>query len=109
MYRSVRASVPLQKNRFVYFEMTLQQGRTPARGVSQSTNRSESLPQSARGSSTALASASSGNVNDRAGIDASVCIGLSTRLMPLNTLVGASKYSVSLQTKCAHVRMKITN
>ncbi|POM72827.1 Hypothetical protein PHPALM_10402, partial [Phytophthora palmivora] len=36
MYRSVRASVPLQKNRFVYFEMTLQQGRTPARGANQS-------------------------------------------------------------------------
>ncbi|KAJ8576046.1 hypothetical protein ON010_g3167 [Phytophthora cinnamomi] len=94
MYRSVRASVPLQKNRFVYFEMTLQQGRTPVRGVNQNNNRLETSSQSARGSSTALASANSGNVNDRAGIDASVSIGLSTRLMPLNTLVGASKYSI---------------
>jgi hypothetical protein len=89
MYRSVRASVPLQKNRFVYFEMTLQQGRTP------SSNRLEASSQSARGSSSAVGT-SSGNVNDRAGIDASVCIGLSTRLMPLNTLVGASKHSVGI-------------
>ncbi|GMF40815.1 unnamed protein product [Phytophthora fragariaefolia] len=94
MYRSVRASVPLQKNRFVYFEMTLQQGRTPTRGANQSANRLETFSQSTRGSSTALAGASSSNVNDRAGIDASVSIGLSTRLMPLNTLVGASKYSI---------------
>ncbi|KAF4141778.1 hypothetical protein GN958_ATG09023 [Phytophthora infestans] len=92
MYRSVRASVPLQKNRFVYFEMTLQQGRTPARGTNQSSSRVETLSQAARGSSSLLANV--GNPNDRAGIDASVCIGLSTRLMPLNTLVGASKYSI---------------
>ncbi|KAE9206890.1 hypothetical protein PF004_g17171 [Phytophthora fragariae] len=68
MYRSVRASVPLPKNQLVYFEMTLQQGRTPVRGVNPSANRP--------------------------GIDASVSIGLSTRLMPLNTLVGTSKYSI---------------
>ncbi|KAF1778615.1 hypothetical protein GQ600_22151 [Phytophthora cactorum] len=97
MYRSVRASVPLQKNRFVYFEMTLQQGRTPARGANQSASRLEASSQAARGSSSVLGSSAGttlGNPNDRAGIDASVCIGLSTRLMPLNTLVGASKNSV---------------
>ncbi|KAG7383106.1 hypothetical protein PHYPSEUDO_004028 [Phytophthora pseudosyringae] len=96
MYRSVRASVPLQKNRFVYFEMTLQQGWTPVRGANQSASRLESSSQASRGSSSLLGSAgaSVGNVNDRPGIDASVCIGLSTRLMPLNTLVGASKYSI---------------
>ncbi|KAG3035969.1 hypothetical protein PC128_g2729 [Phytophthora cactorum] len=97
MYRSVRASVPLQKNRFVYFEMTLQQGRTPARGANQSASRLEASSQAARGSSSVLGSSAGttlGNPNDRAGIDASVCIGLSTRLMPLNTLVGASKNSI---------------
>lgn len=94
MYRSVRASVPLQKNRFVYFEMTVQQGRTPLRGVNQSGSSSS---QSARGSSSLLGSVAGANIgsaNDRAGIDASICIGLSTRLMPLSTLVGASKDSV---------------
>ncbi|KAG6976812.1 hypothetical protein JG688_00000986 [Phytophthora aleatoria] len=97
MYRSVRASVPLQKNRFVYFEMTLQQGRTPARGANQSASRLEASSQAAHGSSSVLGSSAGttlGNPNDRAGIDASVCIGLSTRLMPLNTLVGASKNSI---------------
>ncbi|ETI38436.1 hypothetical protein, variant 1 [Phytophthora nicotianae CJ01A1] len=97
MYRSVRASVPLQKNRFVYFEMTLQQGRTPARGANQNASRLEASSQLARGSSFlsgGSAGTSSANPNDRAGIDASVCIGLSTRLMPLNTLVGASKHSI---------------
>ncbi|OWZ15322.1 hypothetical protein PHMEG_00011057 [Phytophthora megakarya] len=89
MYRSVRASVPLQKNRFVYFEMTLQQGRTPARGANQSASRLETSSQVARGPS-----AVGPNPSDRVGIDASVCIGLSTRLMPLNTLVGASKNSI---------------
>lgn len=111
MYRSVRASVPLPKNRLVYFEMTLQQGRTPVRGVNQSTNRLETSSQSARGSSTALAGANNGNVNDRPGIDASVSIGLSTRLMPLNTLVGTSKYSVSVYTNeiCGVLSMQRTN
>ncbi|CAI5734112.1 unnamed protein product [Peronospora destructor] len=91
MYRSVRASVPLQKNRFVYFEMTLQQGRAPLRGVTQSASGSRS------GSSFSQENAAGiniGSAKDRAGIDASVCIGLSTRLMPLNTLVGASKHSI---------------
>ncbi|KAL3666809.1 hypothetical protein V7S43_008428 [Phytophthora oleae] len=96
MYRSVRGSVPLQKNRFVYFEMTLQQGRTPARGANSTAPRLDAS-QSARAASSVLSSglgAGIGTVNDRPGIDASVCIGLSTRLMPLNTLVGASKYSI---------------
>ena len=94
MYRSVRVSVPLPKNRFVYFEMVLQQGRTPLRVANQS---APSALQSERRSSSFLgsdASTSNCSASDRAGIDASVCIGLSTRLMPLNTLVGASKHSV---------------
>ncbi|GMF14548.1 unnamed protein product [Phytophthora lilii] len=77
MYRSVRASVPLQKNRFVYFEMTLQQGRTPLRGANQSMTKAETSSQFSRGSSSLLGSGGS-TVNDRPGIDASVCIGLST-------------------------------
>ncbi|CAI5709155.1 unnamed protein product [Hyaloperonospora brassicae] len=94
MYRSVRVSVPLPKNRLVYFEMVLQQGRTPLRVANQS---APSALQSERRSSSFLgsdASTSNCNASDRAGIDASVCIGLSTRLMPLNTLVGASKHSI---------------
>ncbi|KAG1697633.1 hypothetical protein DVH05_016072 [Phytophthora capsici] len=97
MYRSVRGSVPLQKNRFVYFEMTLQQGRTPVRGTNSSASRLEASQSARTSSSSVLTSglgAGIGTVNDRPGIDASVCIGLSTRLMPLNTLVGASKYSI---------------
>lgn len=90
-YRSVRASVSLQKNRFVYFEMTLQQGRAPLRGVTQSASGSRSGSSFLQGNA---AGTNIGNAKDRAEIDASVCIGLSTRLMPLNTLVGASKYSV---------------
>lgn len=97
MYRSVRASVPLQKNRFVYFEMTLQQGRTPIRGPSHNISRLETSSQITRGSSSIMggpAGTTISNPSDRAEIDASVCIGLSTRLMPLNTLVGASNNSI---------------
>lgn len=89
MYRSVRASVPLQKNRYVYFEMTLQRGRSP-RGPGQNSR----LDGSTRGSSVLGGAAPSSTTESRAGIDASVCVGLSTRLMPLNTLVGTSKYSI---------------
>ncbi|CAI5712800.1 unnamed protein product [Peronospora effusa] len=91
MYRSVRASVPVQKNRFVYFEMTLQQGRAPLREVTQSASGSRSGSSFLQGNA---ADTNVGSTKDRAGIDASVCIGLSTRLMPLNTLVGASKHSI---------------
>ncbi|CEG37046.1 uncharacterized protein PHALS_04509 [Plasmopara halstedii] len=97
MYRSVRASVPLQKNRFVYFEMTLQQGWAPIRGPNMSLSKREVSSQMTRGSTSLLGGASSaiaGNLTDLAENDVSVCIGLSTRLMPLNTLVGASKNSI---------------
>ncbi|KAH7479706.1 uncharacterized protein KRP23_6494 [Phytophthora ramorum] len=103
MYRSVRSTVPLQKNRFVYFEMTLQQGRTPVRGANQGANRLEAPSPAAR-NVPGLSGGTGGNVNDRPGIDASVCIGLSTRLMPLNTLVGASKHSIGFYS-AGHVLM----
>uniref|UniRef100_A0AAV1UID4 Uncharacterized protein n=1 Tax=Peronospora matthiolae TaxID=2874970 RepID=A0AAV1UID4_9STRA len=94
MYRSVRVSVPLRKNRFVYFEMALQQGRTPLNAADQS---APSSLQSGHQSSSFLGSDAGVNISsasDRVGSDTSVCIGLSTRLMPLNTLVGASKHSI---------------
>ncbi|RLN73519.1 hypothetical protein BBJ28_00021081 [Nothophytophthora sp. Chile5] len=95
MYRSVRASVPLQKSRFVYFEMTLQEGRSPLRGTNQSANK---LDVPVRAGAAALkaggATTATGASETRAGADASVCIGLSTRLTPLNTLVGTSPNSI---------------
>ncbi|TYZ68209.1 hypothetical protein PybrP1_012985 [[Pythium] brassicae (nom. inval.)] len=66
MYRSVRATVPIPKHRFTYFEMTVNQPKSPFR----------------------IPSRASRNLLE------AVCIGLSTRSMPLNTLVGASKYSI---------------
>ncbi|KAF1326389.1 hypothetical protein FI667_g8502, partial [Globisporangium splendens] len=84
MYRSVRATVSIPRNRYMYFEMTLKQQKSPFRMPGPS-NRF--LETSARGNA-------SGFGNQAAGGEPSVCIGLSTRSMPLNTLVGASKYSV---------------
>ncbi|CAH0473297.1 unnamed protein product [Peronospora belbahrii] len=95
MYRSVRASVPLQKNRFVYFEMTLQQSRAPLRAVNYNASSSSQLARGGTSFSQGTGAGTYiGSTSDRVGIDASVCIGLSTRLMPLNTLVGASKNSI---------------
>jgi hypothetical protein len=66
MYRSVRSTCPLTRNRFVYFQMSL-----------------------SRCTSTPLMS-----LHPVEEVSPSVCIGLSTRQMPLNTLVGTWKHSV---------------
>lgn len=86
MHRSVRATVPIQKNRYTYFEMAVRQPKSPFRIPGRS---SRNLLEASR--SKAAAAGGGGGV---AGGEPSVCIGLSTRTMPLNTLVGASKYSV---------------
>lgn len=91
MYRSVRATVPIPKHRYTYFEMTLNQPQALYRHPSRSANRSAVLDASA--SRNRVAGAAGSTSAGTAG-DPSVCIGLSTRSMPLNTLVGASKYSV---------------
>lgn len=92
MYRSVRGNVPLPRHRLVYFEMTVQEVRSPTRTSSQ-TNR----PLESRSNSSEASTGSSGPGNARVGggADASVCIGVSTRSMALNSLVGTTRYSVS--------------
>uniref|UniRef100_K3WRX1 SPRY domain-containing protein n=1 Tax=Globisporangium ultimum (strain ATCC 200006 / CBS 805.95 / DAOM BR144) TaxID=431595 RepID=K3WRX1_GLOUD len=84
MYRSVRATVSIPRNRYMYFEMTLKQQKSPFRMPGPSNRFMET---SARG--TAF-----GSGKQAAGGEPSVCIGLSTRAMPLYTLVGASQYSI---------------
>lgn len=92
MYRSVRGSVPLPRDRLVYFEMTLQEARSPTRAMS---NRAINV----RGLGAGTGDAAGGCNTSRAGggVDASVCIGVSTRSMALNSLVGTSRYSVSIR------------
>lgn len=88
MYRSVRATVPIQKNRYMYFEMTLNQPKSPYRIPSRHHT------ESSRGKAAGAAGGATKPGNSG---EPSVCIGLSTRTMPLNTLVGASKYSVGIR------------
>jgi hypothetical protein len=90
MYRSVRGSVALPRNRLAYFEMSLQEVRSSTRTSSQTSRLLE------RSSSSDAPAGSSGTGNARVGggADASVCIGVSTRSMALNSLVGTTRYSV---------------
>lgn len=88
MYRSVRATVPIQKNQYMYFEMTLNQPKSPFRIPSRY------HAESSRGKAAGVAGSGAAKPGNNG--EPSVCIGLSTRTMPLNTLVGASKYSVGI-------------
>lgn len=104
MYRSVRATVPIQKHRFTYFEMTVNQPKSPFR-IPGRASRNQA-PEAARGGGNKVAMTGGSarhqhqqpgggrTVSGAGNGEPSVCIGLSTRSMPLNTLVGASKYSV---------------
>lgn len=83
MYRSVRGSVAVPRNRYVYFEMTLYSAHNAEiRRHMQRTNDAN-VPFDRRNLQMVHESS-----------DVSVCIGLSTRRMPLNTLVGTSNHSV---------------
>lgn len=84
MHRSVRGSIPFPRNRLVYFEMSLQEMRSPSRSSSQANRMLEARN----------ASGSGGDAGTGVSADASVCIGVSTQSMPLNSLVGTSRYSV---------------
>lgn len=73
MYRSVRGTVPILRNRHVYFEMKL--------------------------SSDALPVPLNGIVPDE---NVNACIGIAPRSMPLNTLVGTARNSIGF-TSAGHV------
>lgn len=76
LYRSVRASVPIPLNRYIYYEMTIEE----ALGI----RHSQAVYKADDNVDNAVPAAS----------EVSICIGLSTRGMALNTLVGTSKHSV---------------
>ncbi|TMW68476.1 hypothetical protein Poli38472_005944 [Pythium oligandrum] len=73
MYRSVRATIPVVRNRYAYFEMAFNQVKSP-----RSMNDVRSSGKIAQPDDTEL----------------SACVGLSTRSMGLNTLVGTARFSV---------------
>nr|CCA14243.1 conserved hypothetical protein [Albugo laibachii Nc14] len=87
MYRSVRGSVAVPHNRYVYFEMTLC-GLHNAEARRQSQRTNDSMP------STSTFPGRWAKTTEDETQEVSVCIGLSTRMMPLNTLVGTSKHSI---------------
>jgi hypothetical protein len=67
LYRSVRGTVSILRNRYVYFEMELSSGPSPT-----------------------VASGVVGSARE----EISACIGIAPRSMPLNTLVGTARNSV---------------
>jgi hypothetical protein len=103
MYRSVRSTVSIETKRFVYFEMALKdltqqklKNKTTTNSIQEKQSTSFSVgtfkqfTTSSEVTSIETSSACSTNITN----EMSVCVGLSTRTMPVNALVGTSRHSI---------------